>query len=152
MAYADVVIFLWLHQQIYKLSVTSYWPTKRQRVLVWIFVKPKLWWQVLETNRWTCWSALLSGHNHTGIEIHEYSSPFVGDRQGRSPVERRVRSGSMSKTMNTVRAYLIILQDMAQRIYFPDTERSRATILNVDTLVHMACCDLHIASINLPTP
>jgi len=54
---------------------------------------------------------MLSGNNHTGLQIHECSSPFrefhlvEGDKEGQSPSERRVRSGPMSKTKNTVSFY-----------------------------------------------
>jgi hypothetical protein len=101
---------------------------------------------------------ILSGNNHNGFQIHEYSSQFrechlvEGDRGGQSPGERRVRSGPMSKITNPVSIYRFTLQDKSHSTDFPDPEGARATPLNGNILVYMAWCDFQGAPIKLTKP
>ena len=96
---------------------------------------------------------MLSGNNHIYFQIHDYCSPLrecylvVDDRQDQIPGESHVLSRLVSKTLNTVCAYLIALQDMAHRGDFPDPDGARTTNLNVDIVVYMAWSDLRDSSI-----
>ena len=69
----------------------------------------------------------LPGNNRTVLQIQRYSNTyrechlFVDDREGQSPRESTLGSGTASKTMSTVCAHLFILQDMTYNTDIPVT-------------------------------
>jgi len=65
-------------------------------------------------------------------------SLVCGRKNCKVPGDRPVGTGPMSKTLNTVCAYLITLQDMAYSTDFPNPDGVRATNRNFDILVYMA--------------
>jgi len=128
------------HQQTFKLWRTSNWLTKGQRVLIWTSENQDHGCRLVGQINEKADHPTLPGNNRTWLQIHEYSITFrechlfVYDREGQSPYERRLGSGSTTKKwIQYVQTF--ILQDMPYNTEFPVTVGTRVTTINVDILV-----------------